>query len=104
MGRGWVDRVLDRGYVRNNVHSKKKISSFNNLEYTVWIIIIYFVILFSFSFFFFLLHNLNSDIGEYKSILSEEYDIKRINSLNFMLKHLLSYSVSYIVLNNNFDL
>lgn len=72
MGRGWVDRVLDRGYVRNNVHSKKKIS-FNNLEYTVWIIIIYFVILFSFSFFFFLLHNLNSDIKECKSILRIRY-------------------------------
>lgn len=54
-----------------------------------------------FFFLFFLLYNLNS---ECKSILSEEYDIKRINSLNFMLKHLLSYSVSYIVLNNNFDL
>lgn len=57
-----------------------------------------------FFFLFFLLYNLNSDIRECKSILSEEYDIKRINSLNFMLKHLLSYSVNYIVLNNNFDL
>lgn len=54
---------------------------------------------------FFLLHNLNSDIRECKSILRIRYKTNQF--IEFYVETFIKFhihSVSYIVLNNNFDL
>lgn len=60
--RSWLRRFFDGSSYETMYSSKKKVSLFNNLEYTIWIIMIYFVILYFFVFFF-LLCNLKLDRG-----------------------------------------